>query len=214
MYGLIYLFVSERNLFGVTLLDEEDEIVAHGSFTHYPNHLQKFSRAYDSAEWEPFLRAHFEHHPQQGGARSKQQSQEQKRSSVSGSTGSMTGRAADEGGPRIDVNMATALNSMFLHLFVSRPELEAAALREAIHTLFAAVPDVHFLFLIVPIEANLREPCIIFKCLLSKNISTRLFLWKYGLRNAFIKTLINFITFINSQPLPRPPRSNGSPVQR
>ena len=176
IYSFIILsIVSERNLFGVTLLDDEDEIVAHGSFTHYPNHLQKFSRAYDSAEWEPFLRAHFEHHPPQGGARSKQQSQEQKRSSVSASGGSLTGSVADEGAPRIDVNMATALNSMFLHLFVSRPALEAAALREAIHTLFAAVPDVHFLFLIVPIEANLREPFIIFICLLSKNIFPRFY---------------------------------------
>lgn len=163
LIALIYSF-SERNLFGVTLLDEDEEIVAHGSFTHFPNHLPRFSRAYDSAEWEPFLRAHFEHNTQQGGARSKQQD---KRGSVtasvtsgSGSGGSTTGRAAEESGSRIDINMATALNSMFLHLFVSRPQLQATALREAIHTLFAAVPDVHFLFLIVPIEANLRTPFI------------------------------------------------------
>ena len=45
----------------------------------------------------------------------------------------------------------TPLNSLFLHYFVAKPEYANGCAREIVRTAFNAVPDVHFLFLCVPI---------------------------------------------------------------
>lgn len=44
----------------------------------------------------------------------------------------------------------TALNTLFMHYFVAKPEYAIGCAREIICTMFNAVPDVHFCLLIVP----------------------------------------------------------------
>jgi hypothetical protein len=46
-----------------------------------------------------------------------------------------------------------ALNSLFMHYFVAKPEYAHGCAREIIRTAFNAVPDLHFLFLLVPMGA-------------------------------------------------------------
>uniref|UniRef100_A0A286XCY1 Cilia- and flagella-associated protein 61 N-terminal domain-containing protein n=1 Tax=Cavia porcellus TaxID=10141 RepID=A0A286XCY1_CAVPO len=44
----------------------------------------------------------------------------------------------------------TPLNTLFLHLFVAVNEYSVGCCKEIIRTVFKAVPDLHFIFLIVP----------------------------------------------------------------
>lgn len=48
---------------------------------------------------------------------------------------------------------SNALNSLFMHYFVAKPEYAHGCAREIIRTAFNAVPDLHFLFLVVPMGA-------------------------------------------------------------
>lgn len=48
---------------------------------------------------------------------------------------------------------SNALNSLFMHYFVAKPEYAHGCAREIIRTAFNAVPDLHFLFLLVPMGA-------------------------------------------------------------
>ena len=50
-----------------------------------------------------------------------------------------------------DTKKCTPLNSLFMHYFVAKPEYANGCAREIVRTAFNAVPDVHFLFLGVPI---------------------------------------------------------------
>ena len=43
-----------------------------------------------------------------------------------------------------------ALNTLFLHYFVAKPEYSHGCAREIVRTMFNAVPDLHYCFLIVP----------------------------------------------------------------
>lgn len=52
-----------------------------------------------------------------------------------------------------DTKKCTPLNSLFLHYFVAKPEYANGCAREIVRTAFNAVPDVHFLFLAVPMGA-------------------------------------------------------------
>ena len=49
-----------------------------------------------------------------------------------------------------DYPSATALNSLFLHYFVAKPDYTMGCAKEIMRTLFNAVPDVHQCFLVVP----------------------------------------------------------------
>ena len=44
-----------------------------------------------------------------------------------------------------------ALNSLFMHYFVARKEYAQGCAREIVRTAFNAVPDLHFIFLVVPV---------------------------------------------------------------
>ena len=50
-----------------------------------------------------------------------------------------------------DTKKCTPLNSLFMHYFVAKKEYANGCAREIVRTAFNAVPDVHFLFLAVPI---------------------------------------------------------------
>lgn len=50
-----------------------------------------------------------------------------------------------------DTSKCTPLNSLFLHYFVAKKEYAHGCAREIVRTAFNAVPDVHFLFLAVPV---------------------------------------------------------------
>lgn len=50
-----------------------------------------------------------------------------------------------------DCDNCSALNSLFMHYFVAKAEYPQGCAREIIRTAFNAVPDLHFLFLIVPL---------------------------------------------------------------
>ncbi|KAJ8309534.1 hypothetical protein KUTeg_014408 [Tegillarca granosa] len=50
-----------------------------------------------------------------------------------------------------DSEKVSPLNSLFMHYFVAKPEYANGCAREIIRTAFNAVPDLHYLFLIVPI---------------------------------------------------------------
>ena len=47
----------------------------------------------------------------------------------------------------------TALNTLFLHYFVAKKDYANGCSREIIRTAFNAVPDLHYLFLMVPMGA-------------------------------------------------------------
>lgn len=49
-----------------------------------------------------------------------------------------------------DCDNCTALNSLFLHYFVAKEEYSHGCAQEIIRTLFNAVPDIHYCFLVVP----------------------------------------------------------------
>ncbi|XP_070577295.1 cilia- and flagella-associated protein 61-like isoform X2 [Ptychodera flava] len=49
-----------------------------------------------------------------------------------------------------DCKTNTPLNSAFMHYFVSKPEFSHGSAREIIRTAFNAVPDLHFIYLVVP----------------------------------------------------------------
>ncbi|XP_072032047.1 cilia- and flagella-associated protein 61-like [Amphiura filiformis] len=49
-----------------------------------------------------------------------------------------------------DYDKCTPLNTLFMHYFVAKSEFSHGSAREIIRTVFNAVPDIHFLFLIVP----------------------------------------------------------------
>ncbi|CAL1527529.1 unnamed protein product, partial [Lymnaea stagnalis] len=53
----------------------------------------------------------------------------------------------------------TPLNSLFLHYFVSKAHYDMGCAQEIIKTAFNAVPDLHFLFLLVP-DGYKAEPCL------------------------------------------------------
>ena len=44
----------------------------------------------------------------------------------------------------------TPLNTLFMHYFVAKPEYSHGAAKEIIRTMFNAVPDLHYCFLMVP----------------------------------------------------------------
>ena len=50
-----------------------------------------------------------------------------------------------------DCKGSNALNSVFMHYFVSRPEYSHGCSREIIRTMFNAVPELHYCFLVVPV---------------------------------------------------------------
>ncbi|KAL4238233.1 Cilia and flagella associated protein 61 [Mactra antiquata] len=50
-----------------------------------------------------------------------------------------------------DTEKSTPLNSLFLHYFVAKKEYANGCTREIVRTAFNAVPDVHFIFLAVPV---------------------------------------------------------------
>ena len=43
-----------------------------------------------------------------------------------------------------------ALNSLFMHYFVAKQEYSHGCAREIVRTMFNAVPDLHYCFLVVP----------------------------------------------------------------
>ncbi|XP_025103771.1 cilia- and flagella-associated protein 61-like isoform X2 [Pomacea canaliculata] len=45
----------------------------------------------------------------------------------------------------------TALNSLFLHYFVAQPDYAQGCFKEIVRTAFTAIPDLHFLILVIPI---------------------------------------------------------------
>ncbi|XP_064621787.1 cilia- and flagella-associated protein 61-like isoform X2 [Lineus longissimus] len=49
-----------------------------------------------------------------------------------------------------DCKKSTALNTMFLHYFVAKQEYSHGCAKEIIRTVFNAVPDTHYIYLIVP----------------------------------------------------------------
>ncbi|XP_077999640.1 cilia- and flagella-associated protein 61-like [Glandiceps talaboti] len=53
-------------------------------------------------------------------------------------------------GQYYDCDQSTPLNSVFMHYFVSKPEFSRGSAREIIRTAFNAVPDLHFIYLVVP----------------------------------------------------------------
>ncbi len=49
-----------------------------------------------------------------------------------------------------DADKCSPLNTLFLHYFVSKPEYSHGTVKEIIRTMFSAVPDIHYCFLVVP----------------------------------------------------------------
>lgn len=49
-----------------------------------------------------------------------------------------------------DCKKSNALNSVFIHYFVAKPEYSHGCAREIVRTMFNAVPDLHYCFLVVP----------------------------------------------------------------
>ncbi len=49
-----------------------------------------------------------------------------------------------------DTGMCTALNTLFIHYFVAKPDYSHGAAKEIVRTMFNAVPDLHYCFLVVP----------------------------------------------------------------
>ncbi|XP_033104010.1 cilia- and flagella-associated protein 61-like [Anneissia japonica] len=49
-----------------------------------------------------------------------------------------------------DTETCTPLNTLFMHYFVSKGDFSHGSAREIIRTVFNAVPDIHFIFLVVP----------------------------------------------------------------
>ncbi|XP_071962157.1 cilia- and flagella-associated protein 61-like [Antedon mediterranea] len=49
-----------------------------------------------------------------------------------------------------DTEKATPLNTLFMHYFVSKGDFSHGSAKEIIRTVFNAVPDIHFIFLVVP----------------------------------------------------------------
>lgn len=60
----------------------------------------------------------------------------------------------------------TALNTLFMHYFVAKPEYAIGCAREIICTMFNAVPDVHFCLLIVPQDMYPGKYCSFLRFLL------------------------------------------------
>ncbi|XP_030875989.1 cilia- and flagella-associated protein 61-like [Leptonychotes weddellii] len=54
----------------------------------------------------------------------------------------------------------TPLNTLFLHLFVAVDEYSVGCCKEIIRTVFKAVPELHFIFLIVPSYMSLGSTLI------------------------------------------------------
>lgn len=52
-----------------------------------------------------------------------------------------------------DTPKTSALNSLYMHYFVAKKEYASGCAREIIRTAFNAVPDLHYLFLNVPMKA-------------------------------------------------------------
>ncbi|ERE71885.1 Acyl-CoA N-acyltransferase containing protein [Cricetulus griseus] len=52
----------------------------------------------------------------------------------------------------------TPLNTLFMHFFVAVDEYATGCLREVIRTVFKTVPELHFIFLIVPTYVSLGSP--------------------------------------------------------
>ena len=49
-----------------------------------------------------------------------------------------------------DCRSCTPLNTLFMHYFVAKPEYSHGCAKEIIRTMYNAVPELHFCFLIVP----------------------------------------------------------------
>ena len=49
-----------------------------------------------------------------------------------------------------DTSKCNALNTLFMHFFVAKPEYSHGCAREIIRTVFNAVPDLHYCFLVAP----------------------------------------------------------------
>ena len=49
-----------------------------------------------------------------------------------------------------DMQKSTPLNTLFMHYFVARTEYSHGCAKEIIRTMFNAVPDLHYCFLVVP----------------------------------------------------------------
>ena len=49
-----------------------------------------------------------------------------------------------------DTKKCNAMNTLFMHFFVARPEYSHGCANEIVRTMFNAVPDLHYCFLVVP----------------------------------------------------------------
>ena len=49
-----------------------------------------------------------------------------------------------------DTPKCTALNTLFMHYFVAKPEYSHGCASEIIRTMFNAVPELHYCFVVVP----------------------------------------------------------------
>ncbi|OBS82643.1 hypothetical protein A6R68_23363 [Neotoma lepida] len=56
--------------------------------------------------------------------------------------------------------LCTPLNTLFMHFFVAVDEYSTGCLKEIIRTVFKAVPELHFIFLIVPAYVSLGSTLI------------------------------------------------------
>ena len=52
-----------------------------------------------------------------------------------------------------DTKKSTPLNTLFLHYFVAKKDYASGCAREIVRTAFNAVPDIHFLYMVVPLGA-------------------------------------------------------------
>uniref|UniRef100_A0A8C9QP27 Cilia and flagella associated protein 61 n=1 Tax=Scleropages formosus TaxID=113540 RepID=A0A8C9QP27_SCLFO len=51
----------------------------------------------------------------------------------------------------------TPLNTLFMHLFVALPEFSIASAKEIVRTVFSAIPDLHYIFLVTTNSSSLGE---------------------------------------------------------
>jgi len=47
-----------------------------------------------------------------------------------------------------------SLNTVFMHYFVSKPDYSHGCARELVHTMFNAIPDVHYCILVAPVGVS------------------------------------------------------------
>lgn len=74
-------------------------------------------------------------------------------------------------------SQVNSLNTLFLHFFVAKKEYVEGCALEIIRTAFNAVPDLHFLFLIVPVTTSLGKSLILMFLYRTKNVYMQI-LWR------------------------------------